>query len=380
MLRILPVLVVPLGCELVADIESRTLGETSECKQYCDAMMQTCVGEHQAYASREVCGAVCRHLDKGDVEASGNTLACRSKRVLTISAGEEPTVCEVAGPGSGSPCTTQCQAYCELLVSACPDRVRKLGLSVGECVRQCAALKPSPDFASSEDFTKGDTLGCRLYHLTAATLLPEPHCDHALIIPKVPSEPCLEPAEEAPKCEDYCRILDVACRGDDAVYENVAQCRAACKAFEAAGKLGTNADSNGSTDVVTPDNTIGCRKFHAYSALGDPKLHCHHAAPTADGYCGDEDQAICESYCLLVKRACATDYAAKYASDAECESACRALAGSTEKSAEEEGLEYSIATGERGGATAACVTFHAVRALSDPNECASALGAAPCAN
>jgi len=366
------------ACQLVADIEPRTLGETPECKAYCDAMSQNCMGENQMYTSREVCSEVCRHLPKGDIEASGNTLACRSKRVLSLSAGEEATVCEVAGPGSGSPCTTQCQAFCDLLLSACSESTQALGLDADECVRQCAALKPSPGFNSSETYTTGDSLGCRLYHLTNATVLPVPHCEHALIVPKVPKAPCLEAPDDAPKCEDYCRILGVACQADNAVYESDAQCRAACQAFEAAGKLGTNADTGGNTSAVTPDNTIGCRKFHAYSALGDPKLHCHHAAPTSDGYCGDEDEAICESYCLLAKRACADAYAQKYAIDADCEAACRTLGGATEESAEDDGLQYSVGLGKQGGATAACVTYHAVRALSDPNECAAALGRAPC--
>jgi hypothetical protein len=379
-LRMSPVLGLLCACEIVADIPSRTLGETEECKAYCDAMTQSCTGDNQAYPSREVCGAVCRHFEKGDVEASGNTLACRSKRILSLSAGEEATVCRVAGPGSGAPCTTQCDAYCDLLLSACTERASAAGLSASECRRQCAALEPSPDFSVSDQYTSGDSLGCRLYHLTAATLVPDPHCAHALIVPKVPREPCLEPASDPPKCEDYCRIVQVACHAEHAVYEDDAQCRAACEAFELEGKLGTNGDTNGDTKSVTPDDTIGCRKFHAYSALSDPELHCHHAAPTADGYCGDEDGAICESYCLLAKHACAEAYASKYANDAECESACHVLAGSTEESAEDDALQYSVEVGQHGGATAACVTYHAVKAFADPTECAAALGAAPCVN
>ncbi|MGC4090403.1 MAG: hypothetical protein QM756_21500 [Polyangiaceae bacterium] len=254
-LRIAPALLCLLGCELVADIETRSLGETPECKAYCDAVTQSCTGDNQQYASREVCAAVCRLLPRGDAEGSGNTLSCRSQRALSISAGEEATVCQVAGPASASPCTSQCESYCHLLLAACPARAQMLGLSEEECLRQCPALKPTGDFNATDEYVKGDTLSCRIYHLSVAALLPEQHCLHAFPVPKSPSEPCLEPPDDAPKCEDYCRIVGVACSGEHAVYENQSQCLAACGAFEQAGLLGKNSDTNGKTDVGSPEKS-----------------------------------------------------------------------------------------------------------------------------
>jgi hypothetical protein len=203
-------------------------------------------------------------------------------------------------------------------------------------------------------------------------------CDNALVAPRNPDALCTADAALPPTCEDYCRIAMVACTGDNAIYESDAQCMAACQALP----LGTNADSDGKIRVNTPDNTIGCRKFHAYGALAGPDHHCHHSSPTSDGYCGDEDDAICESHCMIAKQACGELYSATYASDADCQAECETLPGVTEDGAEEAGYEYSVLKAKQGGGQVPCRTLHALRvadgSAAAETDCPIALGTVDC--
>jgi hypothetical protein len=369
------------GCQSLIDLEKRHVAAARWCTDYCDEVMNVCVGGFQVYSSHATCLAACNALDQGgpDDPPKSNTVYCRER--LVAGTAEAPVDCAMAGPGGGDQCGSDCEGYCQILMAACDQAPPDLN----ECVRQCGALKHDVGrFNVSGTYVKGDSIQCRMYYASESLLDPS-LCKNAVVAPKDPRALCTETATEPPKCEDYCRIMTVACTGDNAQYESNEQCVAACSALP----LGTNGDSDGQINDPTPFNTVGCRKFHAYGALKNPDSHCHHSSPTSDGYCGDEDEAICESYCMLAKAACGAQYTARFSDDSSCEADCRTLEGSTEEEADQLKLEYSVATAKQGGANPPCRTLHALRVLekeANPSamaaaavtECPIALGVAEC--
>src|SRR5690606_38611748 len=124
---------------------------------------------------------------------------------------------------------------------------------------------------------------CRILHLGSVArsqkVPDESHCDHGSYIP---TKRCLVPADTAPACEDYCRVVMGNCRGQNAVYESEEQCAAACAVLDP-GEFSNDFDDN--------RNTVGCRTYHSKAAaLGDKgsgaETHCKHAGPTGGGFCG----------------------------------------------------------------------------------------------
>jgi hypothetical protein len=153
-----------------------------------------------------------------------------------------------------------------------------------------------------------------------------------------------------------------SCTDLNAVYESPEQCLAACEVLDP----GSNGDS-----IV---NTVGCRQYHSYAALLAPQIHCPHAGPTGDGYCGADSEQVtanCVSYCSLLKESCQADFATSFRDSSECQAACSQLSGAAAQSG------YSVVQAETGN-TLECRVLHALRAFSDPSACAAALGGAPC--
>lgn len=365
-----------LGCQLILGIEDRSVETSAECQRYCDAVMTTCTGTTSVYESSEACLATCAALDAGDPSApqGTNTVACRTQAAMSAAAPAEAEAdCPIAGPGGGpdGECGPECESYCRLLTTICYEETVDASITLDECLRQCPALRRANRF-NVGNFQTGDTLECRINRVVAAAT-DRNQCLDAMIAPKNPSQPCTDPATGTPNCEDYCRVTQVACTGEFAVYDDEAQCMKACAALPP----GSNEDSGGKTREVTEHNTIGCRKFHAYSSLVRPHGHCPHAGPTGQGYCGDPNESICESYCAIARAACPSDYATHFSDDdTACQAECRNLEGS----AEADELDYTLAGADATGAAVNCRMAHATRAFAAPEaECPAALGqAAPC--
>jgi hypothetical protein len=345
-----------LGCQSIAGIDDRTydLGRkepTPECRAYCEQVMTNCVTPHAAYASLDTCLGVCALLAPGDKDEPGqtNTLACRARQATLAgsSTAAEPAVyCPRAAPGGGGTCGSICESYCALLQSACPQEFA----TVPSCIEKCAALEDVRTFDVEANYG-GDTLQCRLVHLSTATIDPAGHCSHSAVRPLAK---CVD--EDPPSCADYCRVVMVACKGSLAVYETAAQCESACRSFTA----GTHSDQTG--------DTLGCRLYHSYSSLADPETHCAHAGPGGDGHCGSNN---CPAYCAIAKSACSAAFDAKYATPAACDTDCRTLSGSAADS------HYTVS--QTPQTELGCRMLHAVRSFADASNCPSALGAGTCA-
>jgi hypothetical protein len=290
------------------------------------------------------------------------------------------------GPGGGGVCGTNCESYCELRAKVCsnvpfygvgPDDPR----DVSSCLSRCAALPDLGDFDAERDRT-GDSLQCRLLYLSEAAISQESaakYCEYSQIRPS-PGEdpltaPCSDADDVAPEalCDSYCGLVTSACVDDLAMYESTEQCLAVCGLLEP----GVAGDQT--------QNTVRCRRYHAYFSLLEPEAHCMHAGPTGDGHCGPDN---CNSYCRIAQAACPAAFADAFgaaagAELAACESSCLELPGARRD-------EFALPPGTTAryrleppptGNTVLCRSYHAVAALTnqgDPALCAAALGESPC--
>lgn len=350
------------ACQAIAGIEDRTLdpnaagaqSHSAKCKSYCETVMSACTGSNAVYTTPELCLGVCAQMDPGDpLEPVGNTLACRVQEAK--SAEREPDDhCRFLGPGGGGKCGSDCEAYCDLFPKLCPDDVEYP--SAGACLQACSGLTDQDRFDVKEDH-EGDTIECRLVHVSSAAVKPADHCPHS---PIAPTEPwCTGKATAAPTCAEYCKIEMAACTGDFQQYVDEQQCLDVCATFEP----GTNADKTG--------NTTGCRRYHAFSSTLAPETHCSHSGPTGDGHCGVLDEGNCESYCALLAAACPDEFASEMESSDECLLQCAELDESKGDS------KYSLANAAKSKGLS-CRVAQAASAFTKPAACAAAIGAAPC--
>lgn len=155
-----------------------------------------------------------------------------------------------------------CGAYCATYMSACADFKEYDNMQA--CLDQCGQWP-----VGEANATGGDSLGCRLYHVTVASMADaNVHCPHA-----GPSGAgvCVDP--NAPTCASYCGTYLGNCKGDLNAYADEADCLDQCSHWYPG------------TKDMTDGDTIGCREYHAGVALGMPDVHCPHAGPGGGGVC-----------------------------------------------------------------------------------------------
>ena len=375
----IPWLAYALGCEAVAGIEERKFDDAGAggqgndtdastepeppselCEEYCETVLEGCSGEFAVYTGLATCYGVCALLDEGDeLEPFGNNVQCRLAQAKDAIASREPQAhCEAAGPGGDDLCGPNCESYCHLFEEACPEEFE----AVENCEAKCEGLRDVNrlDVVIDHD---GDSLQCRLVHISSATVDPEEHCNHSLF---APLDWCLDSPQDTPACEEYCDLIDVACTGDLKQYETRDQCLAICEVLDR-GEI-----------QHTIENTVGCRKYHTYSSLAVPQTHCFHAGPLGDGHCGldaDGFKANCESYCQLLEGACSSDFDDAFSDREECQDAC---AGEPDDFLAAADTLYAVEAETTEGDTLHCRVLHLARAFEDDSECAAALGGAPC--
>lgn len=167
-----------------------TGGDTTAplCDTYCALVQSNCVDETQVYASQDLCLRVCGFLPDGmEGDMSGNTVGCRTTNARAAEATGEPDVhCPIAGPGGDGTCGSNCEAYCSLMQQVCAARFGMDYDGIPDCIDQCT--NDVPDIGNySSNIQEGDSIQCRLYHVSAATFDPGQHCAHA-----AGDAPCLD--------------------------------------------------------------------------------------------------------------------------------------------------------------------------------------------
>ena len=341
-------LVLALGCESIVGIEARRFEEeaaSSECRAYCDAATEGCAGSIAAYPDRATCLSTCQRIPSGEAKAD-NSIECRTEQaVLAVASGEPASHCKAAGPFGAGICGSTCQAYCTLLTAACPEKLT----GIADCVASCAGLR-SDGIYDLASLSSGDSVECRVASASLATGDPQTHCAAAAF----KSAACADPPAAEPTCDDYCRLVGVACTGASQAYDSPAQCLSVCQLLD----RGKNADQ--------VENTVGCRKYHAYNAIAAPAQHCAHAGPSGDGHCGKDN---CEGYCQLVERACTAQFKSTFGGAAQCAAACAKLPGADAD---------SWAATAKTGNTVRCRVINAARASENAAACTAAVGGGEC--
>ncbi len=352
------------ACQSIAGIEDRVLdpeagaggkGDSALCKTYCATVMANCTGKNAVYSTEPMCLGVCKLLEPGDVlEPVGNTVVCRENQA-ELAELEPAEHCKAAGPGGGGVCGSDCDAYCDLFPKACPsdDKYK----SKAGCLKACRGLTDLDRYDLVKDH-EGDTIECRLVHVSSATINPKDHCSHA---PIPPTEPwCTGKADEEPSCDEYCNIQLASCDDELLQYESPEQCRDVCEALD----RGVNSDQL--------DNTVACRRYHSFtSTLPAGESHCYHSGPTGDGHCGDIVTGNCDSYCQLVASACPDELAESIGDTKAC------LAQCAELPEHERDSLYTIDSAKESTGLH-CRVLHATRAFADKSACAAAVGGDPC--
>ncbi|HEV8550686.1 MAG TPA: hypothetical protein VGQ57_16690 [Polyangiaceae bacterium] len=311
------------GCQSLANIEERELGQ---CGEFCDTVMQNCKDDNQVYERREKCMGWCEKLDVGDPTEpqKTNTLACRLREAQLAGKAADENIsdhCRSAGP-EGVNCGGACLSYCTMYERACGGVQCS---TQANCQAKCQGLRDNHEFNLVTDY-EGNSLQCRLVHLTNATIQPEPHCGHAAL--STPTDHCNDLPEkdtegndvpnsggvDTPTCADYCRTNLAACTDANQQYESQKQCEALCPYFD----LGAIADKD--------ENTMGCRLYHSYNSLCDSANHCPHSGPGGEGHCGTVEDGKCEAYCTLSRGVCPSAFATKYKGDSDkCTEDCKTL-------------------------------------------------------
>jgi hypothetical protein len=174
------------NCGGILDIEDAECrlegcsGDSAVCLEYCDTVQAACSGEFSVYVSRPICLAVCRHLEPGRPGDDGvNTVQCRLRQAqFAADQFDFLTHCPPAGPGGGDFCGSNCEGLCTILQSACVNNQQFL--SFDACMENCLTTPDMGDYNTADpEMSEGDSVQCRLWHVSASAEAIKPHCPHA---------------------------------------------------------------------------------------------------------------------------------------------------------------------------------------------------------
>jgi hypothetical protein len=135
------------------------------------------------YGDTAACNAVCATFPIGtEADMDGNTLGCRTYHGGAPAAGMPGTHCPHAGPLGGGLCgTDECAAFCGIATAICGDHASKPYDSEDACMTACMNFADTTATPYNSTVTDGDSLACRMYHLTVASKSDadkNTHCPH----------------------------------------------------------------------------------------------------------------------------------------------------------------------------------------------------------
>jgi hypothetical protein len=184
-----------LGCRAVLGIEDRG-DDALTCDAYCTAIAKACTGDKLQYESNDACMKLCATFPVGTTsDMSGNTLGCRLNEANALNQTGDG-VCAAAGPGGDGICGSNCESFCTSVAVICPGDFK----SQAECRLACARIPDAqcPAFFVVPDVIPNvDSIQCRIYHLSAATINPMEHCPHTLGV-----DLCVPVADGGVPCTD----------------------------------------------------------------------------------------------------------------------------------------------------------------------------------
>jgi hypothetical protein len=154
-------------------------GSAGVCDTYCANITKNCTGENQQYADMASCMGSCGALPEGTAGAmAGNSVQCRIYHAGAAGM-DQALHCTHAGPGGGGTmfCGTNCESFCSIATKVCPTQ----HADNAKCMTECMGVNDMEKYDASD--SGGDTLACRLYHLTVASsdaASAATHCAHTV--------------------------------------------------------------------------------------------------------------------------------------------------------------------------------------------------------
>jgi hypothetical protein len=187
-----------------------------DCPTYCANIKANCTGLNTQYFDDTHCMATCAKFPLGaSTDTSGNTLGCRIYHANNAKVTSMPDVhCPHAGPGGAAisnaatppaVCGDACTNFCTLEIAACGlSGAAATGqyASMTACMTACGGMNTGFDKTHLYNYDPsktpvaaptGDSLACRLYHVTNAiqgTTQATTHCPHTGPDPLPTGNPC----------------------------------------------------------------------------------------------------------------------------------------------------------------------------------------------
>ena len=148
------------------------------CDGYCAHVMGNCTGALQQFPDEASCKAFCATWDAGDPgKHAGDTVACHDYHADAPAQGSPDPHCYHGGPSGDGPCgASTCDDFCAAAVKLCTGD-QKAWADEASCLTDCEGFGSNGQ-GFSTNATTGDTVECRLYHLTVAATDPATHCAH----------------------------------------------------------------------------------------------------------------------------------------------------------------------------------------------------------
>jgi hypothetical protein len=172
---------------------------TLDCNSYCTEVQANCKDTNAQYPDMAHCLGACKGFTAVGAltDTTGDTLGCRIYHAGTPAAGNPTLHCPHAGPGGDQLSATApafcsggnvCQDFCSIEVKTCGTTAAPItGVTPqyadnADCLAKCGAFPNKT--ANFSVGAKGDSLACRLYHVTNAAALTDPvmitaHCGHS---------------------------------------------------------------------------------------------------------------------------------------------------------------------------------------------------------
>jgi len=154
------------------------------CMDYCDGLAADCGADKPQYIDLPgACEAYCAVLDEGtdagvdgaDVTGQTDTRACRAYHASAVPM--DPGLhCPHAGPAGGGQCGTKIESFCAAQAALCTAGNRVYANEAACVTDMTDNVVEGGSYDATQ--TDTDTMNCRIYHLTAAAVEPDTHCEH----------------------------------------------------------------------------------------------------------------------------------------------------------------------------------------------------------
>lgn len=160
------------------------------CSDYCLLVTGEACNDTPQYSNFDICERTCAQFagwEPGTFDQGrGNTIGCRMNSIdlAVTNPSESELFCAQAGLTGGNVCGSWCDVYCDVMERNCSG-VPGSYLPPDECRSACAGFRT--DGAPGDQ--RGDTVQCRIYHLTLAgnpagsAPQDQLHCPHGRAVP-----------------------------------------------------------------------------------------------------------------------------------------------------------------------------------------------------